>query len=85
MRISQNHSIAALATVISLAIPVIGAVVPASAASTHSTERQTTALVVSAPHPPLRLTGSDGMVHLEYNLVFNNIFTTRSRSRRSKF
>ena len=35
----------------------------------------TTALLVSAIHDPLRVTGSDGMVHLEYDLVLTNVFT----------
>ena len=37
---------------------------------------RTTALLVSAIHDPLRVTGSDGMVHLEYDLVLTNVFTT---------
>jgi hypothetical protein len=37
---------------------------------------QTTALLVSAIHDPLRVTASDGMVHLEYDLVLTNVFTT---------
>jgi hypothetical protein len=37
---------------------------------------QTTALLVTAIHDPLRVTGSDGMVHLEYDLVLTNVFTT---------
>jgi hypothetical protein len=76
MRVRHNHSIAVLVTAIGLAIPITAALSSASAAPNDSTERQTTALVVSAPHHPLRLTGSDGMVHLDYNLVFNNVFTT---------
>lgn len=36
---------------------------------------QTTALLVSAIHNPLRVMGSDGMVHLEYDLVLTNLFT----------
>ena len=37
---------------------------------------RTTALLVTAIHDPLRVTGSDGMVHLEYDLVLTNVFTT---------
>ena len=37
---------------------------------------QTTALLVTAINDPLRVTGSDGMVHLEYDLVLTNLFTT---------
>ena len=36
---------------------------------------ETTALLVTATHNPLRVTGSDGMVHLEYDLVITNVFT----------
>jgi hypothetical protein len=75
MRTHQNLAIAVLATVLGLTIPITAALGPASEAPKHPTDPQTTALVVSAPHMPLRLTGSDGMVHLEYNLVFNNIFS----------
>lgn len=34
----------------------------------------TTALLVSATNDPLRVTGSDGMVHLEYDLVLTSVF-----------
>ncbi len=37
---------------------------------------ETTALLATATHDPLRVTGSDGMVHLEYDLVITNVFTT---------
>jgi Peptidase family M23 len=37
---------------------------------------RTTALLVTAIHDPLRVTGSDGMVHLEYDLVLTNVFTS---------
>ncbi len=37
---------------------------------------RTTALLVTAIHDPLRVMGSDGMVHLEYDLVLTNVFTT---------
>jgi hypothetical protein len=36
---------------------------------------RTTALLVTAIHDPLRVTGSDGTVHLEYDLVLTNVFT----------
>lgn len=36
---------------------------------------RTTALLVSAIRDPLRVTGSDGMVHVEYDLVLTNVFT----------
>jgi hypothetical protein len=36
---------------------------------------RTTALLVTAIADPLQVTGSDGMVHLEYDLVLMNVFT----------
>ena len=36
---------------------------------------QPTALLVSATNAPQRVLGSDGMEHLEYDLIFTNIFT----------
>jgi hypothetical protein len=39
------------------------------------TTAQTTALLVASTNAPLRVLGSDGLEHLEYDLVFTNIFT----------
>jgi hypothetical protein len=39
------------------------------------TTAQTTALLVASTNPPLRVRGSDGLEHLEYDLVFTNVFT----------
>jgi hypothetical protein len=36
---------------------------------------QPTALLVSATNAPLRVLGSDGMEHLEYDLIITNVFT----------
>jgi len=36
---------------------------------------QATALLVSATNAPLRVLGSDGMEHLEYDLLITNVFT----------
>jgi hypothetical protein len=36
---------------------------------------QTTALLVASTNAPLRVLGSDGLEHLEYDLVFTNVFT----------
>ena len=36
---------------------------------------QVTALLVSATNAPLRVLGSDGMEHLEYDLLITNVFT----------
>ncbi|CAN5487941.1 M23 family metallopeptidase [soil metagenome] len=37
-------------------------------------DQTTTALAVSALHPPLRLFGSDGKTHLNYDLILHNVF-----------
>jgi hypothetical protein len=39
------------------------------------TTAQTTALLVASTNAPLRVLGSDGLEHLEYDLVFTNVFT----------
>jgi hypothetical protein len=61
---------------------MIGLAVSAREASSQSTPvappgvtARTTALLISAVHDPLRVTGSDGMVHLEYDLILTNVFT----------
>src|SRR4051794_19606341 len=36
---------------------------------------QPTALLVASTNAPLRVLGSDGLAHLEYDLVFTNVFT----------
>src|SRR5579875_2130634 len=36
---------------------------------------QVTPLLVSSTNAPLRVLGSDGLQHLEYDLVFTNVFT----------
>jgi Peptidase family M23 len=38
------------------------------------TEETTTALTVSAVNPPIRLFGSDGKTHLEYDLLLQSVF-----------
>jgi hypothetical protein len=38
------------------------------------TTAQTTAIVVSATNDPLRVLGSDGLEHLEYDLIITNAF-----------
>jgi hypothetical protein len=61
---------------------VIGLAAPAGETAGQATPvappgvtARTTALLVTAIHDPLRVTGSDGMVHLEYDLVLTNVFT----------
>jgi hypothetical protein len=45
-----------------------------AAVPTPEAESTTTALVVRAVHPPLRLFGSDGKTHLDYDLILQNVF-----------
>src|SRR5436305_542137 len=40
-----------------------------------ATTAQTTALLVASTNAPLGILGSDGLEHLEYDLVFTNVFT----------
>ena len=42
----------------------------------QATPAQTTALLAKAVDDPLWVVGSDGMVHLEYDLLFTNIFAS---------
>jgi hypothetical protein len=65
-----------LGALVSLAVPLKEAAGEATPTAPPGVTAQTTALLVSAIHDPLRVTGSDGMVHLEYDLVLTNVFTT---------
>jgi hypothetical protein len=40
-----------------------------------SSPGQPTALLVEATNRPLRVPGSDGLQHLEYDLIVSNVFT----------
>lgn len=64
----------ALGSVIGLAAPLREASGQATPVAPPGVTARTTALLVSAIHDPLRVTGSDGMVHLEYDLVLTNVF-----------
>jgi hypothetical protein len=66
----------ALGSLVGLAPPLHHASGQATPLAPPGVTAQTTALLVSAIHDPLRVSGSDGMVHLEYDLVLTNIFTT---------
>jgi murein DD-endopeptidase MepM/ murein hydrolase activator NlpD len=48
--------------------------VSSPAAPQPQTEVTTTALTVSAVNPPIRLAGSDGKTHLEYDLILQSMF-----------
>jgi pimeloyl-ACP methyl ester carboxylesterase len=45
-----------------------------SSAQSESSDAQVTALLASATNAPLRVLGSDGMEHLEYDLILTNVF-----------
>ena len=64
-----------LGSVIGLAAPLREAAGQATPVAPPGVTARTTALLVTAIHDPLRVTGSDGMVHLEYDLVLTNVFT----------
>src|SRR4051812_32857362 len=66
----------ALGSVIGLAAPLREASGQATPVAPPGVTARTTALLVTAIDDPLRVTGSDGMVHLEYDLVLTNVFTT---------
>jgi hypothetical protein len=66
----------ALGTMIGLAAPKGAASGQATPVAPLGVTARTTALLVSAIHDPLPVTGSDGMVHLEYDLVLTNVFTS---------
>src|SRR5687768_5922538 len=65
----------ALGSVIGLTAPLREAAGQATPVAPPGVTARTTALLVTAIHDPLRVTGSDGMVHLEYDLVLTNVFT----------
>jgi hypothetical protein len=75
---SRHHLLilVALGSVIGLAAPPWHAAGQATQAAPPGWTAETTALLVTAIHDPLRMTGSDGMVHLEYDLMLTNVFTT---------
>jgi hypothetical protein len=66
----------ALGAAIGLAAPVRETAGQATPVGPPGVTARTTALLVTAIHDPLRVTASDGMVHLEYDLVLTNVFTT---------
>jgi Peptidase family M23 len=75
---SRRHLLilVALGSVIALAAPTREVAGQSTPVGPPGVTAQTTALLVTAIHDPLRVTGSDGMVHLEYDLVLTNVFTT---------
>jgi len=78
----RRHAVAALAAC--LALGVGGAALATGGPSSPqygsppgtSASDQPTALLVSATNRPLRVPGSDGLQHLEYDLIVTNVFTT---------
>src|SRR5215208_4308626 len=65
-----------LGSLVGLAAPVQEVASQATPVAPPGVTARTTALLVTAIHDPLRVTGSDGMVHLEYDLVLTNVFTS---------
>jgi hypothetical protein len=66
----------ALVALAGLAAPPPETVGQTSPVATPGVTTQTTAFLVTASNDPLRATGSDGMVHLEYDLLLTNVFTS---------
>ncbi len=66
-----------LATALVLVLAAVGLVPVAAQEATpavHSADRQLTAIVVSAIGGPIGVPGSDGLQHIEYDLVVTNVF-----------
>ncbi len=59
----------------SLLALVVSAAPQAAADQPSPPAAQPTALLVTATNAPLRVLGSDGMEHLEYDLIITNVFT----------
>jgi hypothetical protein len=53
----------------------VGGLVDIGAGRREQPAAQPTALLVSATNAPLRVRGSDGLEHLEYDLILTNVFT----------
>ncbi|MGH2354768.1 MAG: M23 family peptidase, partial [Chloroflexota bacterium] len=70
-----RFAVIALVAGIGLTAPRYEAAGQATPAAPPGVTARTTALLVSSTNDPLRVTGSDGMVHLEYDLVLTNVFT----------
>jgi hypothetical protein len=64
-----------LSAFVGLGVPLNEVAGQATPTAPPGVTAQTTALLVTAIRDPLRLTGSDGMVHLEYDPVLTNVFT----------
>jgi hypothetical protein len=64
---------------VGLAVPWYEASGQATPTAPPGVTARTTALLVSAIRDPLRVTGSDGLVHLEYDLVLTSVFTAPVR------
>jgi hypothetical protein len=65
----------ALCSMMSLALPLAEVTAQATPEAKANNSAQSTALLVTAVSDPLRVTGSDGKVHLEYDLLITNAFT----------
>lgn len=75
MRLLRLIALIMLGALVGLAVALEQAAGRATPTAPPGVTAQTTALLVSAIDDPLGVTGSDGMVHLEYDLVLTNVFT----------
>ena len=71
MRCGVAVCVAALTACSSRPVPASS---PSPVAPQPQAEVTTTALTVSAVNPPIRLLGSDGKTHLEYDLILQSMF-----------
>jgi Peptidase family M23 len=64
-----------LPAVIALASLLVSARTARAGTGQQPVSPRTTALLVTSTNAPLRVLGSDGLEHLQYDLVFSNLFT----------
>ncbi len=74
IRSAGGFAVLALVAGVGLTAPRYEAAGQATPTAPPGVTARTTALLVSSTNDPLRVTGSDGMVHLEYDLVLTNAF-----------
>jgi hypothetical protein len=71
----RHVSLMVLGAVVGLCVPIYDSAGQATPEAPPGVTARTTALLVSAIRDPLHVTGSDGLVHLEYDLVVTNVFS----------
>jgi Peptidase family M23 len=76
--VKRLWSVAKLAVILIVAgmvnLAVNGRPISAATSQQPPASPQTTALLVASTNAPLRVLGSDGLEHLEYDLIFSNYF-----------